>query len=50
MLDIREVSPTPGMSGIELKLKWKGYDDPSWEPFEYCHCKELIKELIKKNK
>lgn len=29
------------------KIKWKGWDDPTWELEENCHCEELIKRYEK---
>ena len=35
---------------IEYQIKWKNYNDPTWEPMENINnCKDKLKEYFKKN-
>ncbi|RNA15108.1 chromobox -like protein [Brachionus plicatilis] len=35
---------------VFYQIKWKGYDEITWEPVEHCNCHDLIKKFEKKLK
>jgi hypothetical protein len=40
----REVTVEEDVPVVWYKLKWKGYDDETWQKASDCHCNELIDE------
>ncbi|KAJ3029758.1 hypothetical protein HDV00_009444 [Rhizophlyctis rosea] len=44
ILDKKVTKRTRGRSGIQYKIKWKGYARPTWEPAELVNAPDLIRQ------